>query len=91
MFKGSADAIQTLRQEKTAFFPVTGPNLTHVQCPETPISAAVAFVNGGKISLLNLDRFAAPSFTSATPVEGQVTARSAGLHTASHRGEHRQW
>jgi hypothetical protein len=66
-FKGSADAIRTLRQEKTAFFPVTTANLTRVNGTEPQIFAAVVFVNCLKISLLNLDRFAASSTTLANP------------------------
>jgi hypothetical protein len=56
MPKGSFDALRGLRQEPTAFFPIVAPNVSRATSADAPVSAAVALINGLKVSLLHVDR-----------------------------------
>ncbi len=64
MTTGSFDVLPALRQEQTAFFPVTSARLQRVTSTDPPIAAAVALLNGQKTTLLHLARQAVAAATS---------------------------
>jgi hypothetical protein len=64
MTTGSMDVLPALRQEQTAFFPVTSARLQRVSSVDPPIAAAVALINGQKTTLLHLARQTVAAATS---------------------------
>ena len=63
MTTGSFDVLPTLREEPTAFFPVTAVRLRRATGADTPMAAAVALLDAQKATLLHLER---PAVTCGT-------------------------